>query len=410
MPFVEDESLRDRLTREGALPLPEVVRITTEIAGALDYAHKRGLIHRDIKPENVMLQSGHATVSDFGIARILDEAEHTRFTRTGAAIGTLTYMSPEQAAGERAVDRRSDVYSLGCVLFEMLRGVPPYAGKSAQSVLTAKVMGTPFAARLGGPSFDRLAVLPFENLRNDTSQAFFLDGMHHALIDEMQQARLEVIGRRSVIQYRDDDSPIREIASQLDVDAIVESSAYYDADSVGLRVRLVDGDSEAGIWNAEFGFRSSDIVRLYREVTGATAEEIGFVLDPETALRLAGAPPVDPAAYEAYMNGKGHWNRLAPEDLSLAQEYFERALEIAPSYALGHVGMAVLWSGLQQMGLVSPDEAAPRIRASVASALSEDSTLAEAPRSGRAADVDRLGLGCGGGIVSTGHRVEPQLR
>ena len=232
--------------------------------------------------------------------------------------------------------------------------------------------------QLASPAIGRIAVLPLQNERNDTTQAFFIAGMHDALITEMQQAGIEVIGPRSVRQYRDDDAPVREIASQLEVDAVMTGFAFYDADSVGLRLRLVDGVSEAGIWNAEFGTPASGIVRLYRQATSEFAEQIGFELSPEVARRLASAPPVDPAAYEAYMNGKGHWNRLAPEDLALAREYFERALDIAPDYALGHVGTAVLWGGLQQMGLVPPEEAGPKIRDAVAAALAADSTIAEA--------------------------------
>jgi serine/threonine-protein kinase len=457
MPFVEDESLLDRLARDGALPLRDAVRITSEIASGLDYAHGRGLVHRDIKPANILLQSGHATVTDFGIARLVEDDESTGLTITGTTLGTYAYMSPEQATGEADVDGRADVYALGCVLFEVLEGEPLFKARTPHAVLASKVSGqipasissarvpqtvatvirkalapdpgdryaTPgelareletavsaeaieaAAARsrsarrarvlgaaaavvlvgalgvglvrqLGGPAIERVAVLPFENERDDPSQAFLIDGMHDALITEMGQAGLAVIGRRSVMQYRDDDSPVREIASQLDVDVVIESFASYGADSVALRLRMVDGSTEAGIWSAEFGSPTSGVIRLYRQVTSAIAEEIGFELSDEAAMRLASAPSVDPAAYEAYMNGKGHWNRLAPEDLELARQYFERALTIAPDYALGHVGIAVLWGGLQQMGLVPPDEAAPRAREAVSAALAADSTIAEA--------------------------------
>ena len=116
MPFVEGESLRDRLTREQQLPLEDACRITREVASALAYAHGRGVVHRDIKPENILLSAGHAVVSDFGIARAVSAAAEDRLTHTGIALGTATYMSPEQAIGERDVDGRSDIYSLGCVL------------------------------------------------------------------------------------------------------------------------------------------------------------------------------------------------------------------------------------------------------------------------------------------------------
>ena len=142
MPFVEGESLRDRLTRERQLPVADAVRITTEIAGALDYAHRHGVIHRDIKPENVLLHDGRALVADFGIALAAASGEGaTRMTETGMSLGTPTYMSPEQAMGERDLDGRTDVYALGCVCYEMLTGEPPFTGPTAQAIV-AKVMAS----------------------------------------------------------------------------------------------------------------------------------------------------------------------------------------------------------------------------------------------------------------------------
>jgi TolB-like protein/tetratricopeptide (TPR) repeat protein len=135
MPYVEGESLRDRLGREKQLPVDEALRISREVADALSYAHSRGVIHRDIKPENILLQSGHAVVADFGIARAIDRAGGETLTETGLALGTPAYMSPEQAAGSRDLDGRSDLYSLGCVLYEMLAGQPPFTGPTIARVV-----------------------------------------------------------------------------------------------------------------------------------------------------------------------------------------------------------------------------------------------------------------------------------
>jgi len=135
MPFVDGESLRDRLNREKQLPLDDALRISREVADALSYAHAHGVIHRDIKPENILLQSGHAVVADFGIARAIDRAGGETLTQTGLALGTPAYMSPEQAAGSKDLDGRSDLYSLGCVLYEMLAGQPPFTGPTVESLV-----------------------------------------------------------------------------------------------------------------------------------------------------------------------------------------------------------------------------------------------------------------------------------
>jgi tRNA A-37 threonylcarbamoyl transferase component Bud32/TolB-like protein len=139
MPFVEGESLRDRIIRERQLPLDDALTLTREVADALSFAHARGVIHRDIKPENILLHGGHAVVADFGIARAVDAAGGQQLTETGLAIGTPTYMSPEQAAAE-PLDGRSDLYSLGSVLYEMLAGEPPYSAPSAQAVIAKRLM------------------------------------------------------------------------------------------------------------------------------------------------------------------------------------------------------------------------------------------------------------------------------
>ena len=135
MPYIEGETLRDRLDRETQLGIEEAVRITTEVADALDYAHRHGVIHRDIKPENVLLHDGRPMVADFGIALAVSAAAGGRMTETGLSLGTPHYMSPEQATAEKEITARSDVYSLGCVLYEMLTGDPPHVGASAQQII-----------------------------------------------------------------------------------------------------------------------------------------------------------------------------------------------------------------------------------------------------------------------------------
>ncbi|HKS07292.1 MAG TPA: serine/threonine-protein kinase [Gemmatimonadaceae bacterium] len=143
MPFVEGESLRQRLAREGRLPLSDAVRILREVTDALAYAHERGIIHRDIKPDNVMLSGRHAVVTDFGVAKAVSAASVDKLTTVGIALGTPAYMSPEQAMGETDLDQRSDIYALGAMAFEMLSGEPPFNRPTAQAVLSAHVLDAP---------------------------------------------------------------------------------------------------------------------------------------------------------------------------------------------------------------------------------------------------------------------------
>jgi eukaryotic-like serine/threonine-protein kinase len=141
MPYVQGESLRDRMRREVQLPMEEAVRLTREVAEALDYAHAEGIVHRDVKPENILLSGGHARVADFGLAKAVSVAGGEQLTGTGLVVGTPAYMSPEQAAADRGLDPRTDVYSLGCVLYEMLAGEPPFTGPTAQAIIAKRLGG-----------------------------------------------------------------------------------------------------------------------------------------------------------------------------------------------------------------------------------------------------------------------------
>jgi serine/threonine-protein kinase len=148
LPFVRGESLRDKLDREKQLPLADALMITRQVASALDYAHRQGLVHRDIKPENILLQEGEAMLADFGIALAVTEAGGNRLTGTGLSLGTPQYMSPEQATGDRTIDARYDLYSLGAVLYEMLAGEPPVTGPNPQAMIAKLMTEKPTALRV----------------------------------------------------------------------------------------------------------------------------------------------------------------------------------------------------------------------------------------------------------------------
>ena len=152
MPYVSGESLRNRLTREKQLPIDDALRLAKEVASALDYAHRQGVVHRDIKPENILLQDGSALVADFGIALAVQQAGGSRMTQTGMSLGTPAYMSPEQAMGERDIGARSDVYALGAMTYEMLAGEPPFMGANSQAIVAKVLTETPRPLRLARPN------------------------------------------------------------------------------------------------------------------------------------------------------------------------------------------------------------------------------------------------------------------
>jgi serine/threonine-protein kinase len=202
MPYVEGESLRDRLNREGRLSVEEALRISKEAATALDYAHEQGLVHRDIKPENILLSAGQAVVADFGIARAVDEAGGEQLTATGVSVGTPAYMSPEQAAGERKIDSRTDLYALGCVLYEMLTGEPPFAGPSPQVVMARKVSepAPGLKDKRDGVSEELEAIVLKALARKPEDRYETAGDLDHALTAGLPRAEWVREGRRSRVQ------------------------------------------------------------------------------------------------------------------------------------------------------------------------------------------------------------------
>ncbi len=459
MPYIEGESLRDRLTRERHLGLDDVVQIIHNVAAALSYAHGQGVIHRDIKPENVLLIERQAVVADFGIARAVDAAGAGRLTETGLSVGTPAYMSPEQASGERTLDRRSDIYSLGCLAYEMLGGEPPFTGPSAQAVMArhsvdpvprlrtlrptvpdamehaiskalAKVPADRFdtaeqfagalarastapavagqvrrASHAAGrrglivaacltlvaaagwwwstgtsvPTVESLAVLPPTNVMNTADQEHVVQGMLHALITELGRAGVPVVGGlQSMMRFRNSDKTVRDIAAELRVDAVIESSVLWMGDSVRIDARLIDGATEQTLWSRSYSEESHNVLALYKEVTRAIASEIRLALTPQAEARLASVATIDPEVYEAYLKGQFHWYNLSGPDLDAALQYFAAVLDKDPDYAPAYAGISRVWIARQQLGLVAPRDAAPSAKAAALEALNLDSTLAEA--------------------------------
>ena len=454
MPYVEGESLRSRLDREGSLPLEDALKIAGEVGDALAYAHEHGLVHRDVKPGNILFQAGHALVCDFGIAQAARQAEEP-LTRTGVAIGTIPYMSPEQLSGDRPVDRRTDIYALGCILHEMLSGANPFAGNTPESALAKKVTGTvpdltalrpdvphtvqavveralavdparrPETAsaltteltravtlqaleqdqrrrrtrrilrdglvaaaviavssvvwwgahRAAGPRMERIAVLPFRNTENDTTQQFYVKGLHQDLIVEMSKA-IRVINPGSVVQYASTTLPVRQIAQELRVDGVVQGSVTRGPDGVSLDLHLVDSETEEIVWSQAFEAAARNIASLYHDATLAIARQMGVALTPEALARLSPTDEVDPQVYDALLQARFHWQHLTSAGIDTAEEYFQLALQRDSLSAEAWVGLAQIWGLRAQMGFVSGAEAIRLAQPYMDRAAALDPTLA----------------------------------
>ncbi len=418
MPFVNGESLQDRLERDKRLPLPEALRIVEHVASALSYAHDHGVIHRDIKPGNILLTGDQAIVADFGIARAIEASGGERLTETGLIVGTPAYMSPEQAFGEGTVDGRADVYALGCVLFEMVSGRPPFEAQSPQALLAKHATApapslracapeTPLYIdravsqalakephqRFGSPGAfaevlrsetivspvgrRRLAVLPPANLTGDADQQFLVLGLHEALISQLGRGDDAILARTSVLQYQGSSKSARDICRELAVDAVVESSLFRSGDNIGIQARLIDGNTEEGIWSGSQDGNIGSVFALYREFSGTMATGIHGALKPR--LGSSGSHRiVDPHAYENYMRGRVLQQGFNPADLDRAMQYYEAALAIQPDYAPAYSGISLIWGSKLVLGMVPASEGGPAWRETAERAVELDPDLAEA--------------------------------
>jgi serine/threonine-protein kinase len=432
MPYIEGESLRDRLRREVQLPVDEAVAIAREVAEALDYAHSRDVLHRDIKPENILLSLGHALVADFGIARALGEeaAGGDRLTRTGLALGTPAYMSPEQASGADRLDARSDVYSLGCVLFEMLAGEPPFTGPTAQSVITKRFTeavpspsrggrlvpaeldrivtralapvpvdrfptagafatalraGEPWTARAGARqdasrgAAASIAVLPFANLSPSPDNEYFADGMTDELINALAKVPgLHVVSRTSCFAFKGRPEDAREIGRQLRVATVLEGSVRRAGPRLRVSTQLINVADGFLLWSESFDREAEDVFAIQDEIARAIGSALrGRLLQPRAAAPIK-RPTDDLEAYHLYLRGRQSWNRRTEQDLQEAVRCFEQALARDPGFALAHAGLADTWALLGFYSAGPPGEVFPKAKRAAHAALAIEPGLAEA--------------------------------
>jgi serine/threonine protein kinase/Flp pilus assembly protein TadD len=380
MPVMQGQTLRDRLDAERTLPVDEAVRIATEVADALDYAHRQDVIHRDIKPENILLHEGHAVVADFGIGKaiVAAAAESSTFTQIGVTVGTPAYMSPEQATGDE-IDGRSDLFALGCVLYEMLAGEVAFSGSSAQATIArrfvytpppvtekreavsgevaqlvarllektpadryatgAQVVSTLRAATTAGPRAvtprpepscaERLiAVLPFTNMSADADNEFFSDGLTEELITDLSGVKaLRVTSRNSSMQLKATSKTPREIGRALGVRYLLTGSVRRAGSALRITAQLLDADKDTPLWAEKYSGTMDDVFDVQERVSRAIVDALQVKLTTSEDSRLAARPIQNARAFELYLQARAEMRRYGAS-LDNARLLLDRAVEI----------------------------------------------------------------------------------
>jgi serine/threonine protein kinase/Flp pilus assembly protein TadD len=394
MPYVEGESLRQRLDREKQLPVDDALRIVRAVAGALDYAHRHQVVHRDIKPENVMLHEGQALVTDFGIAKAISVSGGETLTQTGLAVGTPAYMSPEQAAGETDPDGRSDVYSLGCVLYEMLAGTPPFTGPTAQIVISKRFTepvpalraarplvpeplelavtkalartpadrfasaaqfahaldlptGTGASTGAGGGSgaafvaAKSIAVLPFVNMSADPENEYFTDGIAEEIINALSKLEsLRVASRTSSFAFKGKNRDISEIGATLRVGTVLEGSVRKAGTTLRVTAQLINTADGYHLWSERYDRQLADVFAIQDEIAESIVRALRVVLSEDEKRAIGTAAPANIEAYDYYLRGRQYFHQFRRPGIQFARRMFERAMDIDPGYALAYAGAA----------------------------------------------------------------------
>jgi serine/threonine-protein kinase len=411
MPVVQGSSLRERLIAEPQLPLPEAVRIATEVAGALDHAHRLGIVHRDIKPENILLQNGHVLVADFGIGKAISDAPSDTLTQAGMSVGTPAYMSPEQAVGEE-VDGRSDLYSLGCVLYEMIVGEPPFTGPTVQAVIAKRFVQTPVevaALREGVPgpvsravqqalarvAVDRhesaalfisalnqredststlatpaqsLAILPFESLSADPDNQYFADGIADDILDALVQIDgLHVAARASAFSFRGKQDALAEIGRALNVATVLQGSLRRSGNRMRLAVQLISVRDGYHLWSERFDRELVDVFAVQDEIAAAIAEKLRVTI-VAPAQPAGRATTAEVEAFELVAKGRALL-ALRGAGMLEARACLERAIELDPRNADAFAALGETLRTFVTYGLMPVAEGRPLAKAALTRAL-----------------------------------------
>jgi len=422
MELLEGLTLAGRIAA-GAMPIGEVVEVGRQIAGAIEEAHRQGVLHRDLKPGNVMFSQRRGSsapptikVLDFGLAKLIGGDPETTRTVAGTLLGTPAYMAPEQVEG-RPLDERSDIFSLGAVLYEMASGRRAFTGSSLVEVMNAVLRNDPEPFQVS-PPLDRIvrrclqkdpaqrfqtmaevrtaldtarnsmspkstdtqpsiAVLPFADMSAGKDHEWFSDGLAEEIINALVHVPgLTVIARTSAFAFKGKHEDIRRIAEVLGVSFVLEGSVRRAGDRVRVTAQLIKAATGTHLWSNRYDRDMADVFAIQDEIAQAIAAAL--------EVKLAGTPiprryaPALPA-YEAFLRARYHWAKGTPESLARCREHCEQAIALDPGFALAHIGLADYYLFLATgIGVVPAHVAMPAARSAAQRALDIDPSLPDA--------------------------------
>jgi serine/threonine protein kinase/tetratricopeptide (TPR) repeat protein len=431
MELVEGDSLQARI-RRGGLPLADLLAIAEPLAQALAAAHEGGIVHRDLKPANVMFgRDGRLKVLDFGLAKLHEDSSAgddeptaippSDLTEAGAVLGTLPYMSPEQVQGRR-VDHRTDIFSLGAMLYELATGERPFRGDTSADLISSILRDRPRelsdvrvdvpdhlgrivrrcldkdpdrryqTARdltieleeLGKEGADAVrqaasvAVLPFADMSAEKDQEYFCEGIAEELINGLGRIEnLRVTSRTSSFQFKETSLDVRDIGQRLDVGTILEGSVRKAGNRVRITVQLVNVSDGYRLWSDRYDREMKDIFAIQDEIAESIVGALEVTLSPKERRALQNVATRDVEAYEYYLKGRKYFYQMNEKAFEFARQMYGRAIEIDPVYALAYTGIADCCSFLYQYADSSPANLRGAEEAS-RKALDLDPDLAEA--------------------------------